>query len=48
MSNPKPGWSLADAVNLVQQGYRVAYAARVTGWAASVIAAQERPRRGSG
>jgi hypothetical protein len=37
MSNPKPGWKLSDAVDLVQQGYSVAHAARVTGWAASVI-----------
>jgi hypothetical protein len=47
MSNPKPGWSLADAVDLVRQGYSVAHAAKVTGWAASVIAAQEKPRKGS-
>jgi hypothetical protein len=40
MSSPKPGWSLADAVNLVQQGYSVAHAERVTGWATSVIEAQ--------
>ncbi len=40
MSNPKPGWSLTDAVDLVHQGYTVAHAERVTGWAASVIAAQ--------
>ena len=40
MSNPKPGWKLSDAVDLVEQGYSVAHAARVTGWAASVIEAQ--------
>jgi hypothetical protein len=40
MSHPKPGWSLADAVALVEQGYTPAHAARVTGWAASVIEAQ--------
>jgi hypothetical protein len=40
MSNPKPGWSLADAVDLVRQGYSVAHAARVTGWAAAIIEAQ--------
>jgi hypothetical protein len=40
MSDPKPGWILADAVHLVQQGYSVAHAARVTGWAAAVIDAQ--------
>ena len=40
MSNPKPGWSLADAVNLVQQGYSIAHAAKVTGWAGPLIEAQ--------
>jgi hypothetical protein len=40
MSNSKPGWSLADAVDLVQQGYSIAHAATVTGWTASVIKAQ--------
>jgi hypothetical protein len=39
MSNPKPGWKLADAVDLVRQGYSVAHAARVSGWAAGVIEA---------
>jgi hypothetical protein len=55
----KPGWSLVDAVDLVRQGYSVGHAAKVTGWAASVIrlfpvatnwaasviAAQAKPRR---
>jgi hypothetical protein len=45
ISSPKPGWSLADAVDLVRQGYSVAHAAKVTGWTAPVIAAQEEPRR---
>jgi hypothetical protein len=40
LSNPKPGWKLEDAIDLVHQGYSVAHAARVTGWAASVIQAQ--------
>jgi hypothetical protein len=40
LSNPKPGWKLEDAVDLVHQGYSVAHAARVTGWAAAVIDAQ--------
>jgi hypothetical protein len=44
MSTPKPGWSLADAVDLVVQGYSVTHAAKVTGWAAPVIAAQDKPR----
>jgi hypothetical protein len=39
MSNPKPGWKLADAVDLVRQGYSVAHAAQVSGWAAGVIEA---------
>jgi hypothetical protein len=37
MSNPQPGWKLADAVDLVRQGYSVAHAARVSGWAAGII-----------
>jgi hypothetical protein len=40
MSNPKPGWSLADALDLVRQGYTAAHAAKVSGWAESVIAAR--------
>jgi hypothetical protein len=40
MSNPKPGWSLGDAVDLVRQGYSVGHTAKVTGWAASVIEAR--------
>jgi hypothetical protein len=40
MSDPKPGWKLSDAVDLVEQGYSVAHAARVTGWAAFVIEAK--------
>jgi hypothetical protein len=40
ISHPKPGWKLEDAVDLVRQGYTTAHAERVTGWAASVIAAE--------
>jgi hypothetical protein len=40
MSEPRPGWTLEDAVDLVQQGYTVAHAAKVSGWAESVIAAR--------
>src|SRR3954451_12956248 len=40
MSNPKPGWKLADAVDLVRQGYSVAHPARVSGWVAGVIEAE--------
>jgi hypothetical protein len=47
MSTPKPGWSLANAVDLVRQGYTVAHAAKVSGWAESVISAQVKPRKAS-
>jgi hypothetical protein len=40
ISNPKPGWKLADAVDLVRQGYTPAHAERISGWAASIIEAQ--------
>jgi hypothetical protein len=40
MSNPKPGWSLKDALDLVRQGYIPAHAERASGWAASVIEAK--------
>lgn len=40
VSKPKPGWKLSDAVDLIRQGYTPAHAERMSGWAASVIAAQ--------
>ena len=48
MSTPKPGWKLADAVDLVHQGYSVVHAARVTGWPASVIEAQLKANKRTG
>jgi hypothetical protein len=46
LSHPKPGWQLADAVELVRQGYTPAHAQQVTGWAATVVTAQMKPRKG--
>ena len=40
MTPSKPGWSLEEAADLVRQGYTVAHAEKVTGWAASVIETQ--------
>jgi hypothetical protein len=44
LSGPKAGWSLADAVALVRHGYTPEHVERLTGWAASVLAAQVRLR----
>jgi hypothetical protein len=46
LSTPKPGWTLSDAVDLVRQGYTPAHAQQVTGWAATVITAQLKQRKG--
>jgi hypothetical protein len=40
MSNPRAGWTLADAVRLVEQGYRPEQVQRMTGWAAPHVLAQ--------
>ena len=40
LSQPKPGWRLKDAVDLVRQGYTAEQVERLTGWAASVLTAQ--------
>ena len=43
LSDPKPGWALADAVRLAEQGYQLAQVQRMTGWhPAEVRAAQIR------
>jgi hypothetical protein len=44
LSRPKPGWRLEDAVDLVRQGYTAEQVERLTGWAASVLAAQVKLR----
>jgi hypothetical protein len=45
MSSPRPGWELADAVRLVEQGYTAEQVQRLTGWAAPHVLAQFRSRR---
>jgi hypothetical protein len=42
MTPSRPGWSLEEAVDLVGQGYTVAHASRVSGWAPGLIEAQVR------
>jgi hypothetical protein len=36
----RPGWRLQEAMDLVRQGYTVAHASRVSGWASELIEAQ--------
>ena len=40
MTPARPGWSLEEAVDLVQQGYTVQHASRVSGWAPGLIETQ--------
>jgi len=40
MTPSRPGWSLKEAVELVRQGYTMAHASRVSGWAPRLIAAR--------
>src|SRR5947209_5211839 len=40
MTPSRPGWSLEEAVDLVRQGYTVAHASRVSGWAPGLIETQ--------
>jgi hypothetical protein len=40
MSHPRAGWSLGDAVRLVEQGYRPEQVQRMTIWAAPHVLAQ--------
>lgn len=40
MSSPRQGWSLADAVAMAEQGYRLEHVERTTGWAAAQVRAQ--------
>jgi hypothetical protein len=44
MSSPRSGWSLQDAVRLVEQGYRLEHVEQVTGFAAAHVRGQLRPR----
>jgi hypothetical protein len=43
-SNPRPGWSLEDSVELVLAGYTPEHVEKVTGWAASMLAARVKLR----
>ena len=46
LSDPRAGWSLADAVDLAEQGYQLEQVQRVSGWhPAEVRAAQVRAAR---
>ncbi len=40
MSNPRPGWSLPDAVRLAAQGYSLEHVERITGYAVAHVKAQ--------
>ena len=42
MSFPRGGWSLQDAVRLVEQGYRLEHVEQVTGFAAAHVRGQLR------
>jgi hypothetical protein len=44
LSSPRGGWSSADGVDLVLAGYTPEHVEKVTGWAASVLAARVNPR----
>ena len=42
MSSPRSGWSLQDAVRLVEQGYRLEHVEQVTGFGAAHVRGQLR------
>jgi hypothetical protein len=44
MSNPKPGWTLDSAVDLLRDGYSAEQVERLTGFAAAHVSAQLRVR----
>jgi hypothetical protein len=46
MSFPRGGWSLQDAVRLVEQGYRLEHVEQVTGFAAAHVRGQLRGGKG--
>jgi hypothetical protein len=43
MSSPRPGWTLAAAVRLVREGYRLEQVERLTGYAVAHVRAQLTP-----
>ena len=48
MSNPRDGWTLEQAVDLVAHGYTPAHVEELTGWHAKQLEAQLRRRRRPG
>jgi len=44
INNPKPGWTLPDALRMLEQGYAAEHVSRLTGYAEKFLLAQ-RPRR---
>jgi len=45
MSDPRPGWTLPDAVRLAEQGYSLERVERLTGFAAAHVRGQLAPSR---
>jgi hypothetical protein len=48
MSDPRDGWTLEQALDLVAQGYTLAHVEELTGWHAKQLEAQLRRRRRPG
>lgn len=48
MSQPRNGWTLEQAVDLVEQGYTPAHVQQLTGWHAQQLKAQQRRRSRAG
>ncbi len=48
ISQPRNGWTLEQALELVAQGYTPAHVERLTGWHAKQLEAQLRRRRRPG
>ena len=42
MNSPLPGWTLDQALDLLDQGYRVERVAELSGYASAFLAAQRR------
>lgn len=48
MNDPRPGWTLEQALDLLEQGYAVDRVAQLSGYARAYLAAQSpHSRRGS-
>jgi hypothetical protein len=44
LNEPKPGWTIGKALDLLDQGYRVSHVAQVTGFIAPYLEAQRKMR----